>query len=231
MLMMSFSKEIPAPALNIVCTGISDPPTDVKKICYKCLLEEQSQVKDKNDEASAAKMRQRTGAGNDNYMKSLAVGDNYDENGHFICTKPKDFVHVGMLGKKPWDQLEDFEKIGKMRNAYGHVVDRPDITAEQKALQYASMFCIAQRNASLMAHEIGSLNSAYAGMTSQVIAKPVPDSPTSSATKSPTNSDFSFGDTNKDTSSVDTPLTDVFVGDIIDKKKSDAVEVAVGTLV
>lgn len=225
------SKEIPAPTPNIVCAGVSDPPTEIKSPCYKCLMREQAQVKQDNSQEVADKMRERTGAGNDNYMKSLAIGDNYDENGRFICTKPKNFVNLDLLGKKPWDLVEHFEKVGKMRDAFGHVIDSPDITAEQKTLQYESIVCIAQRNASLMAHEIGSLNSAYTGMTGRIIAKSEPTSPGSSVDSPSVQSAFSFSTIDDKAATNDTPLTDVFGNDIADFKEDDrSTEATVGTI-
>lgn len=122
-------------------------------------------------------MRERTGAGNDTYMMSLAEGDNFDEDGNFICHKPKDFVNIDMLGRKPWTSNEALQRVGKMRNLSGQIVDRPDITVEQKTLQYDSAYCIAQRNASLAAHEIGSLNSAYFNMTHRELVLIMPGPP------------------------------------------------------
>lgn len=147
------------------CNGVSDPPTELKKPCYKCINDNAVQIKKDNAMEVEQKMRERTGAGNDSYMNSLAIGDNYDEDGRFICNKPEGFVNLDLLGKQPWRQVVHFQRVGKMYDTSGNIVDRPDITLEQKTLQYQSAYCIAERNASLAAHEIGSLNSAYVGMT------------------------------------------------------------------
>jgi hypothetical protein len=222
-------KEIPAPAPMISCDGVSDPPTELKTPCYKCVIQEQSRVKQDNTQDVADKMRERTGAGNDNYMKSLTIGDNFDENGRFICNKPENFVNLDLLGKQPWNLIEHFEKVGKTRDHFGHIIDRPDITAEQKTLQYQSIVCIAQRNASLMAHEIGSLNSAYTGMTGQIIPQFEPASPASTIESPSVRSTFSFSTTSDKAGSSDTPLTEVFADNTADIKE-DRNDVAVGTV-
>ena len=86
------------PSTTFECTGVSEPPTEIKQSCYKCVSNKAAQIKDENAQEVEKKMRERTGAGNDSYMYSLSVGENYDENGRFICTMPADFVNITMLG-------------------------------------------------------------------------------------------------------------------------------------
>ena len=159
------SPELPASQPWSQCPGISDPATEVKKPCYKCINDNAVKIKKDNAQEVEQKLRERAGAGNDSYMMSLVIGNNYDADGHFICNKPKRFVNIDRLGWQPWDLDDHFQLVGKMYDGFGNIVDRPDITVEQKALQYESAYCIAQRNASLAAYEMGSLNPAYAGMT------------------------------------------------------------------
>ena len=153
-------------------------------------------------------MRERRGAGNDNYMTSLSTGNNYDQDGNFICTKPKGFVFLDMLGKKPWDKAEHLEKVGMMRDHFGRLVDRPDITAEQIALQADSVTAIAQRNSTLKPEELGSRNLAYAGMSSRAVTSPKsPADDTASA--SATASDGSVSPTTEG-DDYESPVTDYF---------------------
>lgn len=193
--------------------GVAHPATEVKNPCYKCINENAVKINKDNAKEIEQKMRERTGAGNDSFMMSLTIGDNWDEDGYFICNKPEGFVNIDMLGKKPWKQVAELERVGKMYDSFGNVVDRPDITLKEKTLQYDSAYCIAQRNASLAPHEIGSLNPAYVGMSARAPALPAhlaldPKSPVStvgsSSIKSPTSA-FSIA-----TSDGDTPLTDCF---------------------
>jgi hypothetical protein len=156
-----------------VCPGVSDPPTQVKTPCRKCIDIEAQKIKDSNVQANNDKMHHRNGAGNDNFMKSLADGPNYDEFGTLICNKPKGFVNLTMLGTKHWNELDHFNRVGKMIDEIGTIIDRPDITPEQKALQILCQIAIAQRNSSLQAWEVGSLNKAYAGMSSREIEQPL----------------------------------------------------------
>lgn len=172
----AISNKLPGSPPWSQCTGVSNPPEEVTKPCYKCINDNAVQIKNDNAKEVEQKMRERTGAGNDSYMTSLAAGDNFDEDGNFICNKPKDFVNIDMLDKNPWKSDAIFRRVGKMRNSSGNIVDRPDITVEQKTLQYESAYCIAQRNASLAPHDVGSLNMAYSGMTARetVLNMPAP---------------------------------------------------------
>jgi hypothetical protein len=185
-----------------------EPPNEVKVPCYKCVTDDQAKVKRDNAEASQEKMRERRGAGNDNYMQSLALGNNYDEEGQFICDKPENFVYLDMLGKYPWDSLAYFDKVGKMRDRFGYIVDRPDITPEQKGLQVKSAICIAQRNSSMKVEELGSVNPAYMGMTSRFIAEL--DPPTVADAASDGGSDNFALPNNEDEVEYDSPVTDFF---------------------
>lgn len=153
-------------------------------------------------------MRDRRGAGNDNYMMSLSYGNNYDKDGKFICNKPKGFVFLDMLGKKPWDKDEYLEKVGMMRDDQGRIVDRPDITPEQVGLQVLSAIAIAERNSTLEPEELGSRNAAYAGMTSRGITSPKDATATDSA--SSTASTGSESPTTQVGDDYESPVTDYF---------------------
>lgn len=202
----AFSKELPVmPKLALACSGLSDTPVEVRTSCYKCITDNAAIIKNDNKPQNDQKMRERKHAGNDSHMYSLTIGDNFDESGRFICNKPEGFVYLDMLGKKPWNLLAHFQLVGKMRDVFGNVVDCPDITPEQKIRQYMSAACIAQRNASLLAYETGSLNSAYAGMTGPVADVFQAQSPASSVSSFGADSGCSMNASDKDT-----PLTDYF---------------------
>jgi hypothetical protein len=197
----------PVPEFIHVCKGVSDPPTQVKTPCRKCIDIEAQKIKDSNVQANNDKMHQRTGAGNDNFMKSLSDGPNHDEFGTLICNKPEGFVNLTMLGTKHWNELVHFIRVGKMVDEVGTIVDRPDITPEQKALQILCQIAIAQRNSSLQVWEIGSLNKAYAGMSSREIEEPL---------HSASSADTAFSSlwSDDDVFDLDTPDTPFFPDDV-----------------
>ena len=55
------SSQLSMPSTTFECTGVSEPPTEIKQSCYKCVSNKAAQIKDENAQEVEKKMRERTG--------------------------------------------------------------------------------------------------------------------------------------------------------------------------